>query len=435
MKNSKPDKTTGPAEKKPFNKKTRNIILIIVGVVLLVALTVTAILVINHVKAVRLEKEMREHPIKIAFYNVDSRAQEAIKKVIAAEWEAASPEFDYEFTYLDNSKSAEDYLFDDFYIGLLFSDSGTADSVKSLAVKPADSVYAGMPIAVRSITKTSIPLLLDDFEVLYNIKLLNVNDASPTPSMEDMLVFAKKAAGNRRFSIGCAGKDDKTLGMFISSCMESMYSENALEKLKKAVQNAEKASDIGSIFDTVIEASGNEAFKNTLDTLCQWKKSGLLHSEWFAMTQLEVEYLMETDIFSVVFMPLSAHRNVPFRTIEKYTEYFFPEGRIEEAATTRSLVFSILTGTVIKNRFTEKSDVSMEMLQKLLTLENQAKIADATGLAPVSSTAESPDRQASNARLWAAASDKPLENLSNFFTNPAAKTSFFEGLRTYLKFY
>jgi hypothetical protein len=433
MKNSKPDKITGPAEKKPLDKKTRNIILIIVGVVLLVALTITAILVINHVKAVRYEKEMRERPIKIAFYNVDTKTQEAIKKVLTAEWEAAAPEFACEFAVLDSSKPAEESLFDDFTIGILISDSGTAENISNYAVKPASDVYSGMPIAVRGISNTSIPLLIDDFEALYNIKLLNANGASPTPSMSDMLKFAKDAAGNRRFTLGCAGKDDKTLGMLISACMESMHSETSLDKLKKAVQNAEKASDTSQIFDTVLEAAGNEAFKSTLDTLCQWRKTGLFHSDWYSMTQQEVEYLMETDIFSVVFMPLSAHRTVPYRTIEKYTESFFPEGRVENANVGRSLVFSIITGTVIKNRYEEKSAISMDMLKTLLTLENQAKIADSTGLAPVSSTAESPDRQASNARLWAAASEKPRENLYDIFANPTAKTSFFNALRDYLK--
>lgn len=433
MKNSKPDKNTETAEKKPFDKKTRNIILIIVGVVLLVALTITAILVINHAKAVRLEKEMRERPIKIAFYNVDTKIQEAIKKVLTAEWEAAAPEFACEFAVLDSSKPAEESLFEDFSIGLLISDSSTAESISNYAVKPASDVYSGMPIAIRGVSATSIPLLIDDFEALYNIKLLNANGASPTPSLNDMLKFAKDAAGNRRFSLGCAGKDDKTLGMLVSACMESMYSETSLDKLKKAVKNAEKASNTTQIFDTILEASGNDSFKNTLDTLCQWRKSGLFHSDWYSMTQQEVEYLMETDIFSVVFMPLSAHRTVPYRTIEKYTESFFPEGRVENASVGRSLVFSILTGTVIKNRYEGKSAISMDMLTKLVTLENQAKIADATGLAPVSSTAESPDRQASNARLWAAASEKPCENLYDIFSNPSARTSFFNGLRDYLK--
>jgi len=153
------------------------------------------------------------------------------------------------------------------------------------------------------------------------------------------------------------------------------------------------------------------------------------------MTQQEVEYLMETELLSVVFMPLSMHRNVPYRTIERYTEYFFPMGRVEGASSDRSLVFSVLSGTVLKNRYDEKSAICMEMLQKLLTLENQATIAAATGLAPSTSTAESPDRQGSNARLWAAASEKPLVGFQETFTNPAAKASFFDGLRTYLKFY
>ena len=433
MKNSKPDKITGSAEKKPFNKKTRNIILIIVGAVLLVALTITAILVINHVKAVRLEKEMHEKPIKIAFYNVDTKTQDAIKKVISTEWGNLSSQFDYEFTYLDGQKPIDDYLFEDFSIGLLFSDSYTAESVSNLALKPASEVYLSMPIAVRGITQTSIPLLLDDFEALYNIKLLNANNTSPTPSMEDMITFATNAAGNRRFSMGCAGKDDKTLGMLISSLMESMYTSTSLEKLQKAIQNAEKSEDTSSIFDTVLEAAGNENFKAVLDKLCEWKKNGLFHPEWYSMTQQEVEYLMETDLFSVVFMPLSAHRTVAFRTIEKYTESFFPAGRVEGRNTERNLIFSILTGTVIKNRFDDKNAVSMELLTKFTILENQAQIADLTGLAPVSSSAETPDRQASNARLWAAASGKPISGLDNAFSKPDARTAFFTGLRDYLK--
>ena len=416
-----------------FMKIRKNTIIIIVTAVLLVIATITAILVINHVKAVRLEKEMHEKPIKIAFYNLDTKTQEALKKVIVAEWENLSTEFAYEFAYLDGSKPADDYLFDDYSIGLLFSDSYTAEAIQNLAVKPDPAVYSTMPIAVRSITKTAVPLLLDDFEVLYNIKALSANSFSPSPLLNETLAFAKTAGSGRRFTVGCAGKDDKTLGMLVASCMESFYSDESLEKLWKAIQNAEKASDTTDIFENVVEAAGNESFKVTLDTLCQWKKSGLFHSEWYAMTQQEVEYLMETELFSVVFMPLSVHRTVSFRTIEKYTESFFPAERVEGASTGRSLIFSILTGTVIKNRFEDKSTVCMELLTKLTSLQNQATIANSTGLAPVSSTAETPDKQASNARLWAAASEKPLHGLNDAFTKPEAKTAFFNGLRDYLK--
>ena len=416
-------------------KIRKNTVIIIISAVLLVIATVTAILVINHVKAVRLEKEMREKPVKIAFYNVDKKAQDIIKKIITKEWDALSTGISYEFATLDSSKSASDHLFDDYSIGLLFSDSYTAETVSNLAVKPSEAVYAGMPYSVRDITKTSVPLLLDDFETLYNIKLLSSTEMTVSATMADMLSFVEKNSTNRRFSIGCPGKDDKTLGMFISSFMESVYSASSLEKLKKAIQNAEKSSNVDAIFDSVLNASGNEEFKNILDRLGQWKKSGLLHSEWYAMTQQEVEYLMESDFFSIVFMPLSMHRNIPYRTIEKYTESFFPADRQEGKDPERSLVFSILTGTVIKNKYEEKSAVSMDILSKLVTLENQAAIAESTGLAPVSSTAETSDKQASNARLWAAASDKPLASLADFFSNPAAKTAFFNGLRDYLKIY
>jgi len=433
MKTSKPTKNKEATAKKTLDKKTRNIILIIIGLVFIVAATISAIFIINHIKAIRLEKEMRERPIKIAFYNVDTQTQDILKKVLRSEWESASPEFDYEFVTLDSSKSASDQLYDDTAINLIFSDFSTAEAIKNFAVKPVESVYSVMPIAVRGISQTSVPLLIDDFEALYNIKALRANSASPTATISEMISFARNAAGNRRFTFGCAGKDDKTLGMFVSSCMESLYSDTALEKLKKAIQNAEKSDDISSIFDNVLEAAGNENFKNTLDMLCQWKKTGLLHSEWYSMTQQEIEYLMETDILSVVFMPLSVHRTVSYRTIEKYTEYFFPAGRVEGFDSDRSLVFSILSGTVLKNRFDEKSNVCMEMLQKLLTGTNQTTIANATGLAPTHSTAESPDRQATNARLWAAASDRPAPGLQDIFTKPEAKTVFFNDMRDYLK--
>ncbi len=433
MKKSNPDKTNEHAEKKTLDKKTRNTILIIIGIVFIVAATISAIFIINHIKAIRLEREMRERPIKIAFYNVDSKAQEAIKNVLRNEWEAASPEFEYEFVTLDSSKSASDQIYDDSAINMIFSDSSTAEAIKNFAVKPVETIYSVMPIAVRGISQTSAPLLIDDFEALYNIKALRANSASPTATMDEMISFARNAAGNRRFTFGCAGKDDKTLGMFVSSCMESLYSDVALEKLKKAIQNAEKSDDASSIFDNVLEAAGNEDFKNTLDMLCEWKKTGLLHSEWYSMTQQEIEYLMETEILSVVFMPLSVHRTVSYRTIEKYTEYFFPAGRIEGANSDRSLIFSVLSGTVLKNRFDEKSSVCMEMLQKLVTSTNQSTIANATGLAPTHSTAESPDRQATNARLWAAASDRPAPGLQDLFTKPEAKTAFFSDMRDYLK--
>lgn len=413
--------------------KKKSIVIAAVSAVLLVAAVIGSIFLIKNIQAARLEKEMREKPIKVAFYNVESKTQEAVVQLFKAEWEKLSPDFTYELVFLSGNKSIDDHLFEDSSIVLLFSDAGTAESVADRAVVPESSVYSVMPTSVKNVSSTSVPLLLDSLEVLYNRKALNASGTETSPLMADMLSFAKDAAGNRRYAMGIPAKDDRTLGMFVSAVMESLYSEKALESLKTVISRAEMADRFGDIFENVLEAEGNGYFQQALEYICGWRNQGLLHTEWHSMTLQEVEYLMDTELFPVVFIPLSLHRNLSYRTVEKYEEMFFPAGRIENSGVHRSLVYTVYTGTVLKNRYEEKSSICMEILSQMVNSENQTLLSEKTGLAPANASTETADRQASNARLWAAAASKPVAGLYECFSKPEARSAFFEGLRTYLK--
>ncbi|ULQ58822.1 hypothetical protein K7I13_09780 [Brucepastera parasyntrophica] len=56
-----------------------------------------------------------------------------------------------------------------------------------------------------------------------------------------------------------------------------------------------------------------------------------------------------------------------------------------------------------------------------------------SGLAPVNSNAEAPDRQADDVRYYAAASEQPLPEIGiAAFADPAKRTQFAQMIRNYL---
>jgi hypothetical protein len=73
------------------------------------------------------------------------------------------------------------------------------------------------------------------------------------------------------------------------------------------------------------------------------------------------------------------------------------------------------------------------ILKEIYTHEGQNILTNATSLAPTTSQAETSDKQASDVRLWAAASNKALPSFVNaLYTSAEERASLAQAIREYV---
>ncbi len=97
----------------------------------------------------------------------------------------------------------------------------------------------------------------------------------------------------------------------------------------------------------------------------------------------------------------------------------------------RSLTFPSYIAMQIKKQ--KSNSLAEKIFSNIYTDQGQKILTNATSLAPVTSQAYTSDKQASNARLWAASADMPIPSLSEAaFTSTEKRTSFTNAIREYL---
>jgi len=284
-------------------------------------------------------------------------------------------------------------------VDLLFVEDGKAAvEIAEQTNPPSEIVRRLMPSAMRRAGQTEsrvygLPLLLNHFEVAYDTKALNRTGLGEPKTLAALLYFARKTKAPTRWPIICAGAQDTDLLMLVTSLGEAINGFSSVDALVGQLDRGVQFS----------ERLGNTEFRGVLDTLVAWRKDGLLHPEWFRMKNEDLIGFMENDYAAIVFMPLSTHRIVPMRTIEKFTSIPVPSDRVEKE---RAFTTTVLLGVLPLQR--KQNSAAETFLYNLVKNDGQKKLAAMTGLGPVNATAETQDRQASDVRLWTASSQKPM---------------------------
>lgn len=151
----------------------------------------------------------------------------------------------------------------------------------------------------------------------------------------------------------------------------------------------------------------NKAFLATLNILKEWRQTGFLHPEWFHMTKADVENFMESNLALFVSMSFSDHRKISQKAIERYETSYMPAS----IAMKESRSLTIPSYLIMQIKTKKTNQLANTILKEIYTHEGQNILTNATSLAPTTSQAETSDKQASDVRLWAAASNKALHPL------------------------
>ena len=258
----------------------------------------------------------------IAFYGLPQAVSSAIKA------QASDPKhpgkYPYRFKELDASKPLALQLREkgNSNISLVFTRDGeAARSIAGKSVAPDATIRKTMPSTMRKagiMAGTNgtdivygLPILLDHFELAFSKGLFPKEGPQTLAELEAGAKAAKKPTV---WPIVCPGAEDEDLLMLAGAMTEALGGEAAWDEVTKEMKAGTAFAEIAS--DSPLGA--------TIRQLITWRKQGLLHPEWFRMKPADISAFMENGFAAIVFMPLSTHRTIPLKTIEKFGSATFP---------------------------------------------------------------------------------------------------------------
>ena len=369
----------------------------------------------------------------IGFYDLEPKIIEAIK----TSFDKNAPSFfsrekqKYGYLIFDSDQSLETQLAKNKNVAVVFSYHGESqNSISEKASTVDKAVLEIMPTSMKRLSNNSYPILQNHLEmaVLNEINVTFKNNQIAL--LDKVLETAEKENENGNFyaMMTGIGNSDKILSYFLSAMIESRYGVDELNKVNQFLSENQNEIDFSTLFDN----EEVKSLKIVCDELASLKSAGLFHSQWDEMAFVDVQNFMEAKKISFIFMDLYSHREIGYGIIKGYLESFFPSGRIEGYPAGRSLIVPTVVATCFETSNTVGSNDCKKIVENMLTLKEQERLARDSGLGPVASSADTQDRQAYNVRLWAASADSIALDLGGAFTNPEARKVFFEKLRNIL---
>lgn len=365
----------------------------------------------------------------ISFYGIDSTHQDTLETIIEEFVITNKNNAKLEFKTLDTNKTLEEQVSKN--TNLIFTLHGAMDSnLIEKMIRFDDNSYNGIPQSIRrtgmSVEKDyAIPIALDHFEISYNSKILRAfNGGTPIRSFEELINFANFTKNNypeSGYPFAIAGGNDTTLLQFLSALAESFY-------------GVEGRADLLNEINTFTGQIKENSILNEIFTVIQeWEKNGLIHPDWMNITNENIKTYIELEKPACIFMPLSFHRTIPISDIQYYTTSWLPcaNNIIERSLLLPTIVgFSFNTKSISSKNKNLLDINAKNILAHLISEEVQSRISEETGLAPVHATAQALDKQASDVRLWAAASNHVLPSIKEIVFETENETKeFTEWLR------
>jgi len=305
-------------------------------------------------------------------------------------------------------------------------DGKAASEVGANAVAPDESVLALMPSAMREAGKSGtrrygLPILFDHFEIDWNVSLIGGRGLAKPNTLTELVKVSNAIKGKNLWPIVCAGGNDEDLLDFAGALVISESGLDAYEQLVTAASE-------GKPFAELVKST---ALKKSLDTLIDWRKSGIIHPEWFRMKSADVQAFMQMDYSCFFAMSLSSHRLLDHKIAEKVLTIDFPTDRKE-------LDRGILAPAIVAiepRHGMPGNGAAHRFAATLAQGTAQADISGGSGLAPANSNATAADKQADDARFWVAASRKPFPDPATAaLSDPSARAALAAAIRQYLEF-
>lgn len=398
-----------------MNNSMKKRIIIIVSIVVVLAIAgLTLGIIINH---------HNNKALKVGFYNLEKEIVEPLKSIIQKTYAGEIKFTDLSEQNYDVKKISRKY-------DLFFSWNGNA--VEQLEKYSAEISSDCSQKLISSIkTQKNLPLLLDHYELAY---LTNARERAgvdfPSDFEEYMAyLFAMK---NQVFvPFFTEGKDDDTLLGLISVQAEALC---GTEGYKKIVSLINKYENFYQVWEQEIGYSStlgtSITLKYIMDGLAAYVPNDLSIANWTNATAKDVKTYASEKQIGVLFSSLSNHRKMDVKIMREYEADRMPVLSVKED---HCLIAPAVC--VVNLSAASKKEITEEILQSLVSDENQSYLSDETKLAPVNSRCRAFDVQADDVRYLAAiAPSGPAPDIANacFQTDMAKKTKFVEEIRKYL---
>ena len=398
-----------------MNNSMKKRIIIIVSIVVVLAIAgLTLGIIINH---------HNNKALKVGFYNLEKEIVEPIKSIIQKTYAGEIKFTELSEQNYDVKKISRKY-------DLFFSWNGNA--VEQLEKYSAEISSDCSQKLISSIkTQKNLPLLLNHYELAYLTKARERAEVDFPSDFEEYMAYLFAMKNQVFVPFFTEGKDDDTLLGLISVQAEALC---GTEGYKKLVSLINKYGNFYQVWEQEIGYSStlgtSITLKYIMDGLAAYVPNDLSIANWTNATVKDVKTYASEKQIGVLFSSLSNHRKMDVKIMREYEADRMPVLSVKED---HCLIAPAVC--VVNLSAASKKEIAEEILQSLVSDENQSYLSDETKLAPVNSRCRAFDVQADDVRYLAAiAPSGPAPDIANacFQTDMAKKTKFVEEIRKYL---
>lgn len=398
-----------------MNNSMKKRIIIIVSIVVVLAIAgLTLGIIINH---------HNNKALKVGFYNLEKEILEPLKTIIQKTYAGEIKFTELSEQNYDVKKISRKY-------DLFFSWNGNA--VEQLEKYSAEISSDCSQKLISSIkTQKNLPLLLDHYELAYLTKARERAEVDFPSDFEEYMAYLFAMKNQVFIPFFTEGKDDDTLLGLISVQAEALC---GTEGYKKLVSLINKYGNFYQVWEQEIGYSStlgtSITLKYIMDGLANYVPNYLSIANWTNATAKDVKTYASEKQIGVLFSSLSNHRKMDVKIMREYEADRMPVLSVKEE---HCLIAPAVC--VVNLSAASKKEIAEEILQSLVSDENQSYLSDETKLAPVNSRCRAFDVQADDVRYLAAiAPSGPAPDIANacFQTDMAKKTKFVEEIRKYL---
>lgn len=398
-----------------MNNSMKKRIIIIVSIVVVLAIAgLTLGIIINH---------HNNKALKVGFYNLEKEIVEPLKSIIQKTYAGEIKFTDLSEQNYDVKKISRKY-------DLFFSWNGNA--VEQLEKYSAEISSDCSQKLISSIkTQKNLPLLLNHYEMAYLTKARERAGVDFPSDFEEYMAYLFAMKNQVFIPFFTEGKDDDTLLGLISVQAEALC---GTEGYKKLVSLINKYGNFYQVWEQEIGYSStlgtSITLKYIMDGLAAYVPNDLSIANWTNATAKDVKTYASEKQIGVLFSSLSNHRKMDVKIMREYEADRMPVLSVKED---HCLIAPAVC--VVNLSAASKKEIAEEILQSLVSDENQSYLSDETKLAPVNSRCRAFDVQADDVRYLAAiAPSGPAPDIANacFQTDMAKKTKFVEEIRKYL---
>ena len=398
-----------------MNNSMKKRIIIIVSIVVVLAIAgLTLGIIINH---------HNNKALKVGFYNLEKEIVEPLKSIIQKTYAGEIKFTDLSEQNYDVKKISRKY-------DLFFSWNGNAvEQLEKYSVEISSDCSQKLISSIK--TQKNLPLLLNHYEMAYLTKARERAGVDFPSDFEEYMAYLFAMKNQVFIPFFTEGKDDDTLLGLISVQAEALC---GTEGYKKLVSLINKYGNFYQVWEQEIGYSStlgtSITLKYIMDGLAAYVPNDLSIANWTNATAKDVKTYASEKQIGVLFSSLSNHRKMDVKIMREYEADRMPVLSVKED---HCLIAPAVC--VVNLSAASKKEIAEEILQSLVSDENQSYLSDETKLAPVNSRCRAFDVQADDVRYLAAiAPSGPAPDIANacFQTDMAKKTKFVEEIRKYL---